>query len=323
MPKSSRAGMRPCGTIGKTGGSHLKLEGLKLRGAWDLLSETFAEWDRDNAMQLAATLAFYTVFSFAPVLILLVAAASSIFGTDTAKAEVISQLQGVLGRSGARMVQTVLQNARPASSTATLMGLVAMLFGATAVFVALQDALNRIWGVTVKPGNMVRLFFRKRLISFLMLMAVGLLLLASTVIGAALALAGTYLKDVLPQTSLMGFAHFGVSVALAAVLFGTIYKFLPDVKIAWADIWIGAIATSLLFNIGKMLIGMYLARSTVSSLYGAAGSFAVFLIWIYYSAQVFFLGAEFTQVYARRRGSPIVPGDNAVAFRIEIHGEAT
>ncbi len=163
----------------------MKLEGLKLRGAWDLLSETFAEWDRDNAMQLAATLAFYTVFSFAPVLILLVAAASSIFGTDTAKAEVISQLQGVLGRSGARMVQTVLQNARPASSTATLMGLVAMLFGATAVFVALQDALNRIWGVTVKPGNMVRLFFRKRLISFLMLMAVGLLLLASTVIGAA------------------------------------------------------------------------------------------------------------------------------------------
>ncbi len=301
----------------------MKLVGLKLRGVWDLLSETFAEWDRDNAMQLAATLAFYTVFSFAPVLILIVAVASSIFGTDTARAEVTAQLDGVLGRSGARMVKTVLQTARPASATATLMGFGALLFGATAVFVALQDALNRIWGVTVKPGNMLRIFFRKRLISFLMLLAVGLLLLASTIISTALQLAGTYLKDVLPQTGLTGLAQFAVSIALAAVLFGTIYKVVPDVKIAWADVWIGAFATSLLFNIGKMLIGMYLARSTVSSLYGAAGSFAVFLIWIYYSAQVFFIGAEFTQVYARRRGSPILPDDNAVAFRIEVQGEAT
>jgi membrane protein len=301
--------------------SHLKSIKLRLNAAWDLLQDTFDEWNRDDAMQLAATLAFYMVFSFAPVLILLVAAASSIFGREAVRAEVINQLEEVLSRSGAAMVQTVLQNARPASTTATLMGVVAMLFGATAVFVALQDALNRIWGVTVKSGNLVKLFFRKRLLSFLMLLIMGILLLASTVVGPALSLAGGFMKDVLPQTYFLDLTQFAVSIALAAIMFGTVYKVLPDVKIAWSDVWIGALVTSFLFNIGKMLIGLYLARSTVGSLYGAAGSFAVFLIWIYYSAQVFFIGAEFTQVYARRRGTPIMPDDNAVSFRIETYSE--
>jgi membrane protein len=301
--------------------SCLKSIKLRLHGTWDLLHDTFDEWNRDDAMQLAATLAFYMVFSFAPVLILLVAAASSIFGREAVRAEVINQLEEVLSRSGAEMVQTVLQNARPASTTATLMGLVAMLFGTTAVFVALQDALNRIWGVTVKSGNLVKLFFKKRLLSFLMLLIMGVLLLASTVIGPALSLAGGFMKDVLPQIYFLDLTQFIVSIVLAAIMFGTVYKVLPDVKIAWSDVWIGALVTSFLFNIGKMLIGLYLARSTVGSLYGAAGSFAVFLIWIYYSAQVFFVGAEFTQVYARRRGTPIMPDDNAVSFRIETYSE--
>ena len=294
----------------------------KIKSAWILLRDTFVEWDRDDAMQLAATLAFYMVFSFAPVLILLVAAASSFFGREAVKAEVMEQLREVLSRSGAQIVQMVLENARPASTTATVMGLAAMLFGATAVFVALQDALNRIWGVTVRSGNVVMLFFRKRLVSFLMLLAVGLLLLISTIMGTALSLASDYLEEMFPWIHLLDLAQFAVSIVLIAVLFGTIYKVLPDVKIAWTDVWIGAFVTSLLFNTGRMLIGTYLARSTVGSLYGAAGTFAVFLIWIYYSAQVFFIGAEFMQVYARKRGVPILPDKNAVSFSIKTYKKA-
>lgn len=268
-------------------------------------------------MHLAAMLAFYMVFSFAPILIFLVAAASSIFGRETVRTEVVNQLQGILSRSGAMMVQTVLQNARQSSIMATLMGLIAVLFGATMVFVALQEALNRIWGVTVKSGNVVKHFFRKRLISFIMLLVVGIILLLSTIIGAALMIAGIYVKESFLPVWILDLTEFGISTALAALLFGIIYKVLPDVKISWADIWIGALVTSLLFNVGRILIGVYVARNIVSSLYGAAGSFAVFLIWIYYSAQVFFFGAEFTQVYARKGGSPILPDENAVAFKIE------
>jgi membrane protein len=293
----------------------------RIGAAWSLLHETFAEWDRDDAMQLAATLAFYMVFSFAPLLILLVAATSSVFGREAIKAEVVNQLQEVLSWSGARMVQTILHNARPASTSATLVGIFAMLFGATAVFVALQDALNRIWGVTVKSGNIVRVFFRKRLASFFMLLVIGILLLASTVFSAAITVAGIYVSSILPNFYLLNLIHFAISVLLAAILFGAIYKVLPDVRIAWADVWMGALVTSLLFNLGKIFIGLYIARSTVGSLYGAAGSFAIFLIWIYYSAQVFFIGAEFTQVYARRRGTPILPDENAVSFRIETNDE--
>jgi len=295
----------------------------KLKTFWSLVGETFVEWDRDNAMQLAAALAFYTVFSFAPILIILVAVASSVFGTHAARTEIVELLQQVLSRSGAKMVETVLQDALPASFTATLIGVGAMLFGATAVFVALQDALNQIWNIKVVSGNIVKLFFRKRLLSFLMLLAVGILLLSSIVIDTILSFAGTRLGRLLPHTPSLGFVNFLVSIVLAAVLFGTIYKVLPDVKIAWANVWMGGLVTSLLFNFGKTLIGLYLARSTVGSLYGAAGSFAVFLIWIYYSAMVFFMGAEFTEVYARRRGSPIKPDNQSVAFRIETDNETS
>ena len=293
------------------------LAGRKLRSAWSLVRETFIEWDRDDTMQLAATLAFYMVFSFAPVLILIAASASSVFGSEAARTEVINQLQGILGRSGAQMVQTVLQNARPTSTTATLIGVTAMLFGATAIFVALQDALNRIWGVTVVSGGIIKNFLRKRLLSFLMLLLIGILLLASTLIDAALSFAGSYFEGLFPQSRFLGSVHFAVSITLAAVLFGTVYKVLPDVKIAWADVWVGSLVTSVLFNLGRTLIGIYLTQSTVGSLYGAAGSFAIFLIWIYYSAMVFFIGAEFTQVYARKRGSPILPDGRAVSFRIQ------
>jgi membrane protein len=289
--------------------------------AWNLLLDTAVQWDRDEATKLAAMLAFYTVFSFAPVLILLVAGASFMFGTEAAGTEVISRLESVLSPSGARMVQSVLQNAQPASKTATIIGLLAMLFGATAVFAALQDALNRVWGVKRRPINFVKLFFKKRLISFLMLLVVGIFLLLSTTLGAFLSLAGDYLNNALPWIEILKTGDFVFSVVFAAIFFGAVYKVLPDVRIAWADILIGAFTTSVLFNLGKMLIGLYLARSTVGSLYGAAGSFAVFLIWIYYSSWVFFFGAEFMQVCARKRGVPIVPDKNAVAFRIRTDEE--
>lgn len=292
---------------------------MKLYSGWELLKETFNQWYDDNSMQLAAAVAFYTVFSFAPVLIILIAVASIVFGKG-ARTEVVTQLHSLVGQSGARMIQTVLDHAQPAASIATILGAIALLFGATAVFAALQGALNRIWGVMVKPGRTVRLFFKKRLVCFVMILGFGGLLMTSVIIGTVVTTISTYLKGAIPiPVLLLELGQFSVSFVMATVLFAVIYKVLPDVKIAWADVWTGAAVTSLLFNLGKLLIAVYLARSTIGTAYGAAGSFAVFIVWIYYSAQVFFFGAEFTQVYARRRGKPIVPDENAVRFEISVH----
>ena len=203
----------------------------------------------------------------------------------------------------------------------TILGIAAILFGATAVIVALQDALNRIWGVKTKSVNILKRFFKKRLVSFLVLLAAGILLFCATVVSAALSFANSYFRNMFPGTAFLEVTHLLLSVGLVAALFGTIFKVLPDVKIAWTHLWIGSLVTSILFNLGKMLIGFYIARSTVKSVYGAAGSFAVFLVWIYYSAMVFFIGAEFTKVYARKRGDPILPDENAVAYKIETYGK--
>lgn len=277
-----------------------------------LLRETLAEWWGDGAPRLAAALAFYTLFSFAPTLVIAIGVASMVFGEEAARGEIVAQIRGLVGDDGAKVIQTVLAYSRERSYFATVMGIAAALFGATAVFVALQDALNTVWGVMAKPGNEIKNFFKRRLVSFLMVLGIGVLLFASLVVSAGVSIVGAWFGGL--ASYLLQSIQFIFSFCLTTLLFGVIFKTLPDVRIAWKDVWVGAAATSLLFTIGKTLIGLYLGTSSIGSAYGAAGSFVILLVWVYYSAQVFFLGAEFTQVWARRHGSRILPDENAVRF---------
>lgn len=286
------------------------------RTVWRLLKETYQEWSRDNASQLAAALAYYTVFSLAPLLVLVVAIAGFFLGEEAARGELVGQIQGLVGKEGAVVIQTALENAhRPEEGTgifASLISLTVLIFGATGVFVQLQDSLNTIWNVASKPDNALGTFFRKRLLSFATVVSIGFLLLVSLVISALLAGLSNYASHLLPGfDSLWQLLNTIISFVVTMLLFALIFKYLPDVIIQWNDVLIGAAITALLFTVGKSLIGVYLGSSSFSSTYGAAGSLIVFLTWIYYSVQILFFGAEFTQVYTRRYGSQIVPDRHA------------
>jgi membrane protein len=289
--------------------------GLKV--VWKLLKDTFTEWSQDNASRLAAALAYYTVFSIAPLLIIAIAIAGIAAGlVGTAPQEqVISRIRDSMGSGAANLVQTMIKSISVPSNNvlATAVGVAAILLGAAGLFSALQGALNTIWEVMPTPGRSILSVVLDRLISFAMVLGTGFFLLASLAVSAGLAALGKFFVNLVPDFSYVWqVVDFVVSFGIIGLLFAMIYKVLPDVEIAWGDVWIGAAVTSLLFNVGKFLIGLYLGRSSVGSLYGAAGSLAVFLVWIYYSAQIILFGAEFTQVYARQRGSPIVPSRHAM-----------
>lgn len=274
------------------------------RNLWTVVKGTFNEWIDDDVPTHAASLAYYTIFSIAPTLIIAVAVAGSIFGEEAARGEIQHQIQGLVGESGAKVIEDMMASAaKPgAGLVASLLGLVILIFGATGVFAALQTALNHIWGVAPKKTNGVISFLRTRFLSFGMVLGVGFLLLTSLVVSAGISALGNWIGtgsfEKVWQT-----LNFVVSFGVVTVLFAMIYKVLPDIKIAWRDVWLGAGVTAVLFNIGKFLIGLYIGKSSVASSYGAAGSFAVLLLWVYYSAMVLFAGAEFTQVYATTFGS--------------------
>lgn len=275
-----------------------------------LLQETFAEWSQDKASRLAAALAYYTVFSLAPLLIIAIAIAGFFFGEDAARGEIIGQIQGLVGKDGATVIQTAIENASRSEEGGTLASFLSigvLLFGASGVFAELQDALNTIWEVEPQQSAGIGEFIRRRFLTFAMILGIGFLLLVSLVISAALAGINHLTTNLLPGSELLWeVINFFVSFGVITLLFATIYKLLPDVKITWSDVWIGAAITALLFVIGKYLIGLYLGNSSFSSTYGAAGSIIIVLVWAYYSAQILFFGAEFTQVYARRYGSQII-----------------
>ncbi|WP_081431325.1 YihY/virulence factor BrkB family protein [Moorena bouillonii] len=288
-----------------------------------LLKETFKEWQEDNASRLAAALSYYMIFSLAPVLIIAIAIVGSIFGEEAAKGEIVGQIQGLVGEQGAQFIQTAITNAnRPDASggLASLISIVVLLFGASGVFGELQDALNTIWDVKLKPGRGIWGILKKRILSFLTVLGVGLFLLLSAVLSTVLSALRSYESEFLKDLGLLWLYQLEfvwtildllVSFGIVSLMFALVYKYLPDVKIAWKDVWVGAIITTLLFNLGKSLLSGYLGRSSFSSSYGAAGSLVVLLAWVYYSCQIIFLGAEFTQVYAKRFGSKIVPDDHA------------
>jgi membrane protein len=289
---------------------------MGLKSKLRLLKATFAEYNEDKVPLLAAALAYYTVFSLAPLLLIAIAIAGSVFGEEAAQGEIVGQIQGLIGQQGAEAVQVMLQNTQKPNSggtIATVLSIVTLLFGATGVFGQLQDALNIIWEVQPDPKRGIKNFIQTRVLSFAMVLVIGFLLLVSLVISAVLAGVGNFFGSMFPGFVLGGqILNVLISFGTITLLFASIYKFLPDVHVPWRNLWVGAAVTAFLFTIGKSLIGLYLGNSSVGSTYGAAGSLVVILIWVFYSAQILLLGAEFTQVYSKFRGSPIQPAKHAV-----------
>lgn len=274
------------------------------RRTGQLLTLTGRAWHGHDAPQMGAALAYYTVFSMAPILIIAIAVASLIFGADAARDGVSVQMQGMLGVTGAAAVQEILANAGHggAGIGATVIGTVTLLFGATSLFGALRSALNTIWGAPPEGRKFLSGFLHARFVSFAMVLVIGFLLLVSLLVSAALSGLSAWF-DLASSRVLAQVVNVALSLAVTTVLFALIYKVLPDVEIAWRDVAVGAAVTAVFFAIGKQLIGLYIGNSVLASAYGAAGSFVVLRVWVYYSAQILLFGAEFTHVYAHRHGS--------------------
>ncbi len=290
---------------------------IRIKPVFKLFKQAFVEWQEDKVTLLAAALAYYTVFSITPLLVIAIAIAGAVFGQDAARGEIIGQINSLVGKQGAQVIETGLANAdQPKiSGIASIISVIVLLVGASGVFAQLQEALNTVWDVKAKPKKAkasIWEFIRKRLLSFGMVLAIGFLLLVSLVTSAMLSGIGKLQIDLLPGfTPVWQLLNFGVSFGFISLLFALIYKYLPDVKIRWKDVWVGATITAFLFTIGKFLIGLYLGQGSLGSTYGAAGSLIVFLAWVFYSAQILLFGAEFTQVYARKYGQKIRPDSHA------------
>ncbi|MGO8696477.1 MAG: YihY/virulence factor BrkB family protein [Limisphaerales bacterium] len=273
-----------------------------------LFKEAFRAWMDSKASRLGASLAYYTIFAIAPLFLIAISMAAFFFGQAAATRDLYHQINSLVGHDGGDVIQSLVAAAahRPrAGLWATFGALITLGTGATAVFVELQDALNTIWCVESKGGGGVWCFIKNRLLSFAMVLGIGFLLLVSLLLNAALTALGSFASGILPEKRLVLDAlNFVLSLGVITLLFALIYKLLPDVNIAWGDVWVGAFVTALLFNLGKFLIGYYLGRGSLVSIYGAAGSFIVLLLWVYYSAQILFFGAEFTRVHSQRRSRP-------------------
>lgn len=277
-----------------------------------MFRDTFERCIKHNTSLLSAALAFYALLSLAPALYLVVAAAGVVIGRSAARGEVIAWSDQMLGSGGAHFIGEILDRGGSGGSFATIAGVLSLAYGATVAFGALQDALNLIWEIPPAERSYIKQFFIKRLMSFLAVMIVGLLLLVSLLTDAITAAAGKLMPQSLPATQfLIQTANFLASLILVTVLFALLYRVLPDTWVAWRDVWTGAAITALLFSTGKALIGLYLRHSTTSTPFGAAGSVVIFLLWVYYSAQIFLFGAEFSEVYAVARRARAAPPPEA------------
>jgi membrane protein len=294
------------------------------RALFTVLKETYSEWSEDQAARLAAALAYYTAFSIAPLLLLIISIAGLVFGREAAQGQVFAQLQGLLGAEAAGAIQDGIANSADtgAGTISVIIGLATLIWSASNVFSQLQDALNTIWEVKADPNARIMTTVRRRFLSMTMVLGIGFLLLVSLMLSAGIAAVGAFFSGFLPGGAVVWQAvNVLLSFGVVALLFAAIYKVLPDVTISWSDVWIGAAVTALLFTVGKLLIGLYLGHASVGSTFGAAGSLLVFLVWVYYSAQILFFGAEFTQVYARRYGSRILPAEGAVPLTPDARAE--
>jgi len=280
---------------------------MRFQTACGLVKQAVSAWVDDYAPSMGAALAYYTMFSIAPLLLIAISVAGLAFGIDAARGEVVVQLRGLMGESAARAIEAMVEGAnKPGEGVvSTLIGGALLLVGATTVFGELQDALDRIWRAPERNRRRgVWNLLRERLLSFGLILAIGFLILVSLVFSAAMAALGRWIGPAFAGWELLANAvDFVISFALVSGLFAVIYKVMPRVQVAWHDVWVGAVVTAALFTVGKLLIGVYIGKSGVTSVFGAAGSLAVLLLWVYFSAQIFLLGAEFTWVYAHRLGS--------------------
>ena len=286
-----------------------------------LCKETFNEWLEDKAPQLGAALAYYTVFSLAPLILVLLAIVGVLFRNDPGGAwdRITEQMRSIMDPSGVEVVQDIARTAAKPSAGfwASVIGIALALFGASGVFGQLQDALNTIWGVKAKPGAAVWDYVRVRFVSFAMVAGVCFLLLVSLTIEALLKGFSHYVESALPGGAAVGFAiYITVDLCMVVLLFAAMFKYLPDVQVEWRDVWVGAAMTALLFLVGKWALGLYLGSGAAGSAYGAASSLVTLLLWIYYSSQILLFGAEFTQVYANRFGSGGKPSKHAVCIAV-------
>jgi len=295
---------------------------MTLKNFWKLSKAAAGSWIDDYAQSMGAALAYYTMFSIAPLLLIVISIAGLIFGVDAARGEIVGQLKDLMGYQGAQAVQGLLESVnKPSESVAaTLVGVVLLLIGATSVFAELQDALDRIWRAPKRITGGIWSLLQARLLSFGMILGIGFLLMVSLVISAALSALGKWWGPMLADWKFVANAiNFLASFIFTTTMFAMIYKIMPRVKVAWADVWIGATVTALLFTVGKFLIGLYIGKSSLTSGFGAAGSLAVLLVWVYYSAQIFLMGAEFTWAYAMTFGShkhqPLPPAAAAISGR--------
>src|ERR1700746_27462 len=286
------------------------------KGIVALFKNTAREWIEDKCPQLGAALAYFTVFSLAPLVLVLLAVFGLIFGSsDQAQEKITEQLQYLIDPSGIKVIQDIATNAsKPQSGIlATTIGVIVGLFGASGVFGQLQDALNTIWGVKPKPGRSLVSFLRARFLSFAMVAGLCFLLLVSLTASAVITAVGGYLEHLLPGGNVLAWTiHLVLDISIVTLLFAMIFKFLPDAKLSWRDVRLGAALTAALFLVGKYALGLYLGSGAPGSAYGAAGSLITMLIWIYYAAQIVLFGAEFTRVYAQERGRGIRPARHAV-----------
>jgi membrane protein len=286
-----------------------------LRKVARLLKSAGIEWSNDNAPRLGASLSYYTIFSLAPVLLMVISVASLALGAKAAQGKIVAQLSGLLGDEAAKAIQAMLEKAslHGGGVLATIIGFVTLIVGATGVMVELQDALNTVWKVVAKPGRGLKGIIRDRLLSFGIVLGFGFLLLVSLVLSAAVALVDSWIGGVIPGWVIVGYVlSYGLSLGLVALVLAAIFKILPDVKITWRDVWVGALVTSVLFHLGKFGISLYISKASVASTFGAAGSLAVLLVWVYYSSQIVLFGAEFTRVYANEYGTRVIANDNAI-----------
>jgi membrane protein len=283
---------------------------MNLRKVGRLLQKTFQQWQEDKAARIAAALAYYTVFSISPLLIIAIAIAGAFFGQQAAQDEITAQLTQLVGEDIVKPILVTLKNISQPEirGVASWISIGVLLLGASGIFAQLQDALNTVWNVKPQPGQGILPFLRRRLSSFLMVLAIGFLLILSLIISAVISTLSKYRVDFLPGSAILWEnIDFILSLSLITFLFCLMFKYVPDAKIAWKDVIVGSVITALLFLFGKFLLGWYLSKGSLGSAYGAAGSLIVFLAWVYYSAQIVLLGAEFTQVYTGIYGTKIRP----------------
>jgi membrane protein len=297
---------------------------MNFKAVIDVLKDTFKDFGEDKVPRLAAALAYFTIFSIGPLLLIALSIASLLFDQAQVREQMLSTIGGLVGETGSKTIGEALDNANKGSGNivAASIGIVTLVMGASGVFGQLKDALNTIWEVKPKEGQGILGMLRERFLSFTMVLGTGFLLLVSLVVSAGIAALGKFLTSVLPGGDIVGqIVNIAVTLGIITLMFCLLFKFLPDVRVEWKDVLVGSFITAILFTVGQIALGVYLGSGSVGTAFGAAGSIVIVLVWIYYSALIFFIGAELTQVIARRFGSRVMPAPNAEPLTEEARAQ--